>query len=73
MEKALFAVPAVLLAIGLYLLGSGYTATGETLSLVGLEMQPRFVMLFGGIAVFAGVVVTMEMLGKSKRTTPAAE
>jgi hypothetical protein len=67
MNKIAFVVPVLAFSIGVYLLIFGLTA-GEALTLLGgrVAMQPKFGTLLGGLGIFAGVIIAIEMFGKTR-------
>jgi hypothetical protein len=73
MKKIALLIPAVLLLVGVYLLGTALAA-GESMKLFGLhELPTRFGYLFGGVAVFGGAVLLIDMLlgRRPQRRSPA--
>ena len=66
-NKPFLAVVAVLIALGGALILTGYNATGEQVPIFGIEFETRFVMLFGGMAILAAMVLGFEKFGKAKR------
>ncbi len=62
MDKIRLVVPATMLAVGAYLLAISLAA-GETVVLFGVdEVETRFGYLLGGIGLFGGTVVMIDML-----------
>ncbi len=69
-NKIALLIPAGLLLVGLYVLGTSFVA-GESMTLFGIhELPTRFGYILGALGVFGGGVVLVEMVvgGRAKRT-----
>ncbi len=69
-NKIALLIPAGLLLVGLYVLGTSFVA-GESMMLLGIhELPTRFGYMLGGVAVFGGLVLLVDMVvgGRAQRT-----
>lgn len=72
MNKAGLVVPALVLVFGAYLLLSGLSAEEGVLLFGTVPLRSKGAILLGGIGVFAGVAIAIEMLrSKGVPHTPA--
>lgn len=62
MNKAGLVVPAMVLVIAAYMLLSGLAAEEDVLLFGTVPLRSKGAILLGGIGVFAGVAIAIEML-----------
>jgi hypothetical protein len=69
MDKLPLVVPIILMLAGLYLLFAAFAADEQVSLMQGVEMPKRIGFMLGGIGLFGGVVVMVEMLSRGRRAT----
>lgn len=59
-------VPAVFVALGLFMVLTGLSTEGP-IDAFGTPMNPKFAIALGGIGLFGGVMIAIEMITRKKR------